>query len=77
MAPRIQLPGSNKERVSYDQLSVVQWGAGFVGGNKFKHILDYLVALLDFWIFSVVRQRQDKPFYCVEWSKVKLGIIAV
>ena len=48
------LSGSNKERISYDQLSVVQWVAGFcrimkeeknVDSKEF--MLDYLVSLLD------------------------------
>ena len=48
------LSGSNKERISYDQLSVVQWVAGFcrimkeeknVESKEF--MLDYLVSLLD------------------------------
>ena len=48
------LSGSNKERGSYDQLSVVQWVAGFCRTMKVEkipkmreHMLDYLVALLD------------------------------
>ena len=48
------LSSSNKERVSYDQLSVVQWVAGFCRTMKEEqnskmreHMLDYLVSLLD------------------------------
>ena len=48
------LSSSNKERVSYDQLSVVQWVAGFCRTMKeeknskmIEHMLDYLVSLLD------------------------------
>ena len=48
------LSGSNKERVSYDQLSVVQWVAGFCrimkeekNSESKEFMLDYLVSLLD------------------------------
>ena len=48
------LSGSNKERVSYDQLSVVQWVAGFCriikeekNSDSIEFMLDYLVSLLD------------------------------
>ena len=48
------LSGSNKERVSYDQLLVVQWVAGFCrtmkeeqNSNMRESMLDYLVSLLD------------------------------
>ena len=53
-SPLYILSGLNKERVSYDQLSVVQWVAGFcrimkeeknVDSKEF--MLDYLVLLLD------------------------------
>ena len=48
------LSGLNKERVSYDQLNVTQWVAGF--GRTMRdesdpdlkqHMLDYLIALMD------------------------------
>ena len=48
------LSGSNKECVSYDQLSVVQWAAGFChimkqekNSDSKEFMLDYLVLLLD------------------------------
>ena len=48
------LSGSTKERVSYDQLSVVQWVADFChtmkeeNNSKMReHMVDYLVSLLD------------------------------
>ena len=48
------LPGSIKEKVSYDQLSVVQWVAGFYStmreeknSKMHEHMLDYLISLLD------------------------------
>ena len=48
------LSGLNKERVTYDQLSITQWVAGF--GRTIKeesnahlkdHMIDYLIALMD------------------------------
>ena len=48
------LSGANKERVSYDQLNVTQWVAGF--GRTIReeldpelkaHMLDYMIALMD------------------------------
>ena len=48
------LSGSNKERISYDQLSVVQWVAGFCrimkeekNSESKDFMLDYLVSLSD------------------------------
>ena len=48
------LSGSNKERISYDQLTVLQWVTGFCRtikeeqNSKLKeHMLDYMVALLE------------------------------
>ena len=48
------LSGSSKERVSYDQLSITQWVAGFCRimkeekNSKFKeHMLDYMISLFD------------------------------
>ena len=48
------LSGINKERASYNQLNVTQWGAGFGGTMRdepdptiSQHMLDYLVALMD------------------------------
>ena len=48
------LSGSSKERVSYDQLSISQWVAGFCRimreekNSKFKdHMLDYMISLFD------------------------------
>ena len=48
------LSGSQKERVSYDQLSVTQWMAGFCrimkeeqNSQNQKFMLDYLISLLD------------------------------
>ena len=48
------LSGSSKERVSYDQLSVIQWVAGFCrimreekNTDSKEFMLDYLVSLLD------------------------------
>ena len=48
------LSGLNKERVSYDQLNVTQWVAGFgrtmrdeSDPNLKQHMLDYLIALMD------------------------------
>ena len=48
------LSGSNKERVSYEQLSVVQWVAGFChimkeekNSDSKEFVFDYLVSLLD------------------------------
>ena len=48
------LSGSSKERVSYDQLSVLQWVAGFCrimkeekNSDSKDFMLDYLVSLLD------------------------------
>ena len=48
------LSGSTKERVSYDQLSIVQWVGGFCRTMKVEksvkmreHMLDYLASLLD------------------------------
>ena len=48
------LSGSNKERVSYDQLTVLQWVTGFCRTIKEEqnsklreHMLDYMVALLE------------------------------
>ena len=48
------LSGLNKERVSYDQLNVTQWVAGFgrtmrdeSDPNLRKHMLEYLIALMD------------------------------
>ena len=48
------LSGLNKERVSYDQLSITQWVPGFgqtmreeSDPNLGQHILDYLIALMD------------------------------
>ena len=53
------LSGFTKERVSYDQLSVVQWVAGFCCTRKEEnnskmreHMLDYFVSLLDAQDFS-------------------------
>ena len=74
------LSGVAKERVTYDQLSVTQWVAGF--GRIMKeeknpqireHMLDYLVALFDdandfSWDAAKARQL----FCFAEWSKVKL-----
>ena len=48
------LSGVNKERVTYDQLNVTQWVAGF--GRTIReesdpelkaHMLDYMIALMD------------------------------
>ena len=48
------LSGSNKERVTYDQLTMGQWMAGFCRAmreetdkNSQNLMLDYLIALLD------------------------------
>ena len=48
------LSGSSKERVSYDQLSITQWVAGFYRimkeekNSKFKeHMLDYMISLFE------------------------------
>ena len=48
------LSGLNKERVSYDQLNVTQWVAGFARTMRDEsdpdlkqHMLDYLIALMD------------------------------
>ena len=48
------LSGLNKERVSYDQLNVTQWVAGFgrtmrdeSDPNLKQHMLEYLIALMD------------------------------
>ena len=48
------LSGLNKERVSYDQLNVTQWVAGFgrtmrdeSDPNLRQHMLEYLIALMD------------------------------
>ena len=48
------LSGSKKERIQYDQLSVVQWVAGFCRilreekcPQTKEHMLDYLIALME------------------------------
>ena len=48
------LTGTHKERVSYDQLTPVQWMAGFCRTMKEEsdlslreHMLDYIIALLE------------------------------
>ena len=48
------LSGFKKERIQYDQLSVVQWVAGFCqilreeqNPQVKEHMLDYLIALLE------------------------------
>ena len=48
------LSGSNKERISYDQLTILQWVTGFCRtikeeqNSKLKeHMLDYMIALLE------------------------------
>ena len=50
MAPRICSVGLKKERITYDQFTIVQWV--FVtpcrGESKMKeHMLDYLISLMD------------------------------
>ena len=48
------LSGSSKERTTYDQLSVIQWVAGFCrimreekNSNVKDHMLDYIISLFD------------------------------
>ena len=48
------LSGLNKERITYDQLNVTQWVAGFgrtireeSDADMQKHMLDYLISLMD------------------------------
>ena len=52
--PHEFLTGSTKERVSYDQLTPIQWMAGFCRTMKEEknlemkeHMLDYVIALLE------------------------------
>ena len=64
MAHEYVLSGLNKERVSYDQLNITQWVAGFGRTMRDKsdpdlkqHMLDYLIALMDdandfFWTLA-------------------------
>ena len=73
------LSGQNKDRLSYIQLSPIQWVAGFCrtmreesSSQNRDYMLDYLINLLedatDFsWAWAT-------RYYCVGWSRVKSNV---
>ena len=73
------LSGNSKERISYDQLSITQWMAGFGRIMKEKQnseikdsMPDYLVSLLLVSLRMTSlgkRPRPAMPFYYVEWNR--------
>ena len=71
------LLGSSKERISYDQLSVVQWVAGFSrimkerkNSDSKDFMLDYLMSLLDdVQDFCWEVAKASHACSCVGWSK--------
>ena len=75
------LSGLNKEQVSYDQLNVTQWVAGFgqtmreeSDPNLRQHMLDYLIAWVMQMTFPGLWPRPATPFCCVGWNREKLKI---
>ena len=74
------LLGSSKERISYDQLSILQWVAGFCHNMKEEKnsdskdfVLDYLVSLLDdtqdfFW--EAAKASHMVHLYRMEQGKI-------
>ena len=77
------LAGSNKERVTYDQLTMGQWVAGFCrtmrdesDKNCKEAMLGYLIYLLDDANdFSWPQLRPAMQCSYVAWSRVKLKIL--
>ena len=77
------LAGSQKERVSYDQLTMGQWMAGFCRTMREENCiqnknakLDYLISLLgDSNDFCGLLQKPAMQCSYVAWSKEKLKII--
>ena len=80
------LGGVNKERISYDQLTMGQWMTGFCRTMRDESdpknracMLDYLIALL-LMVVMTSHGRRPSPamlsFY-VAWSKVRLQIFHV
>ena len=76
------LSGSNKERVTYDQLTMGQWMAGFCRAmreetdtNSQNLMLDYLIALLDDSNnFSWASAKASQLCFSVAWSRDRLKI---
>ena len=76
------LSGSNKERISYDQLTVLQWVTGFRHTTKKEqnsklreHMLDYMISLLeDAQDFSWEVAKAILMFYYAEWNRGKFEI---
>ena len=73
------LSGTNKERVTYDQLSPVQWMAGFCRtmsdqpDTKIReHMLDYIIQMLR--ISHGRRQRPAMQYCSAVWSRGKLVV---
>ena len=77
------LSGSQKERISYDQLSVTQWMAGFCrimneeqNAKDKKFTLEYLISLLNNANdFLGMRQRPAMICSYVGWSRGKLSVM--
>ena len=72
------LSGLNKERVTYDQLNVTQWvvGCGRTMRDELdpvlrKHMLEYLIYIMDDANFCGPLPKPATQFYCVIWSKEK------
>ena len=73
------LAGNTKDRVTYNQLNITQFMAGFCrimreeSCQKMKdHMLDYLISRLMIQMTSHGRQpRPAMRFYCVRWSKAR------
>ena len=75
------LSGLNKERVSYDQLNITQWVAGFgrtmreeSDPNLRQHMFDYLIALMDDandFSWTSAKARYANPLCRMEQGEVK------
>ena len=76
------LAGPSKERLSYNNLTMLQWVAGFCRTMKEEHdmsvrehMLDYMISLLDdAQDFSWQVAKPATPFFCVVWSRGRLQI---
>ena len=79
------LSGVNKERITYDQLNVMQWVAGFGRAMRDesdpelrRHMLDYLISIMDDANdFSWTSAKASHTVHCVVWSKGKLRAILI
>ena len=73
------LARNTKDRVTYNQLNLTQWVAGFclimrekMSKKNKKNMLDYFIALLDDSNdFCGSLRKLAMLCYCVEWNKMR------